>query len=814
MAPRANPPPKKNKTRFGVKYSLHIVRERDLPADTEYLDDAETDNAALQVADVDVNEGHEHHLQAALATTALFIPTPCALSTVDSYTHLYPDAKWKDPITYLHSTTTVEEACLNALADHNYTYLMDEQDKQWLDKNNQDARGEGTSASGAATARASRKSSRDKDPEIGVPASINEDEFELVMGIMEKLVDQKVLRGDPPEFDFFERFFLEPLPPTMFATYTVPSWVPQPALLVRIARTIYPHWKHRRALLDGCRIQPAINFDESDFANESYICFRRRDNKPTRKTRGSQVVNHAEKLTSLHHNLTQALDVATALLQRETVKQAFATESQAVWVARQPMADFLRQFPSMVTKADEERLLDKPKKIRPKPPPLPKVKVLPPTQGRTSASPAPPLAPAAIQPSERCAEIQQDIARRVQQDAEILKRRGCVDLTDEAYQTPYLSRPEKLWVDPTRKPASPAERAIAAAQKTLVRGRIGRGGRFILDRRNLPGHPYPSMARLQAHRTRPDGGDPADFDEEATRRLEERWRFDSDASSSGFPEEEGRELVDEYDSKHLVPRLKWAAAAKSDLISELTMVTDASLMVPTSDGSGRMRKALPVLTNAIHLASMQGFPDVQSYLVSNGISGSIPQRHRVASSSNAQSQAIAQAQAQAAAQRRHEASFASASPSPAPIAATPTPTPPPPTSLPGPLPNPASGRPRALRDASHSLPNGTHSPTSAAERDIASVVKPSATIPTANGHVTTVPPQNQNQNHMPPPPLVPTQMNGSGTRAMYVPVNGNVPVGHGLSVGGGYKMPVPVLQRSSPLVPPQAATPSPVRAET
>lgn len=54
--------------------------------------------------------------------------------------------------------------------------------------------------------------------------------------------------------------------------------------------------------------------------------------------------------------------MAHALLKRETIKQAVVVESQNVWNARMPVADFLRRFPKIATKADEERLLDKPKK--------------------------------------------------------------------------------------------------------------------------------------------------------------------------------------------------------------------------------------------------------------------------------------------------------------------------------------------------------------------------------------------------------------------------------------------------------------------
>jgi len=77
---------------------------------------------------------------------------------------------------------------------------MDERDKDWLDKNNEEARGEGTSAQGAvsasgATTRLASSSrsakARGKEPEVTQPLAITEDQFELVMGLFEKVTHEK-----------------------------------------------------------------------------------------------------------------------------------------------------------------------------------------------------------------------------------------------------------------------------------------------------------------------------------------------------------------------------------------------------------------------------------------------------------------------------------------------------------------------------------------------------------------------------------------------------------------------------------------------
>ncbi|KAJ7117923.1 enhancer of polycomb-like-domain-containing protein [Mycena crocata] len=609
MAPRVVPPPKKNRARCGIKYPLKIIKG-DLGPESEYVDeDLDESQAVMAVADVDREEGNEHHLQAALATKAVFIPTPGTVRVVDNYEQLYPPDRWKDPISYLHTTQTVEEGCSNAFADPEYTYFMDETDKQWLDKNNQTARGEGTSAQGAASGARRASKGNDKEPEMGVPVSITEDEFELVMAMFEKITQKETLTEDRPDFASYRQFFLEPLPAATFASYVTPSWIPAPALLVRIARTIYPHWKHRRDLLDGHKIRPSLNYDEYDFLNESYVCFRRRDNKPVRKTRAGQVVNHADKLAQLHGNLSQALNIANALLTRETVKKAAAVQSQNVWNARLPLVDLLRTFPLLAAKNDEALLVEKPKKMKPPRSSLPKVKVLPPSHpGDTSAS----SAGRALLPSERIAAIQRDVADLIARDVE---RRNTVDGhryedLEDAYQPPLTPRAEKLWVDVLGSEAQSTRNGARA-----LRVRYGRGGRRFVDRRSSS-HPFPSSLRKhRQHVDDDDDDDEADLDE-TTKRLESQWRFDEDDRAIfGGPQAQDRELVDEYDTRFLAGRLAWATP------KEALLVTDASL--PLTDPDGRQRKYLPFITNAIHTATIIGKQTAVEYIAEAGMTSSL-----------------------------------------------------------------------------------------------------------------------------------------------------------------------------------------------
>ncbi|KAJ7896895.1 hypothetical protein B0H13DRAFT_2338091 [Mycena leptocephala] len=235
------------------------------------------------------------------------------------------------------------------------------------------------------------------------------------MSLLENIADQKVLGGDGHDFLLYEHFFLKPLPADMFASYVTPSGIPPPALLVRIA---------------GRSIRTGNNCDENDFLNESYICFRRRDNKPVRKTRACQVVNNADKLAQLDQNVSHVLDIADALLARENVKQAVAVKSHNFWRARQSMADLLRKFPSLITKADEEYSPsfgypdNAVEGLQ-----APKVKMIPPSD---PGPPATASAGQAVLPSERCAAIQPEIM--MQKESEEIKRDSEVDVVDDPYQ--------------------------------------------------------------------------------------------------------------------------------------------------------------------------------------------------------------------------------------------------------------------------------------------------------------------------------------------------------------------------------------------
>ncbi|KAI6018157.1 enhancer of polycomb-like-domain-containing protein [Pisolithus microcarpus] len=590
----------RNRNRVTNKTRLKVI-QGNIDADPLVLDEDEEKARIVNTAGVDAEDANEHHLQAVLSAASqrhqsvgrttrgvadkppAYIPTPDSTGIIDNYEEFYPPHRWKQPEPYVRFSETVEESCASAIID-GFTYFMDERDKEWLDRNNGEARGEGTSAQGAlpisGTTTRSGMSQRSakakgKEPDCNQPVTITEDEFELVMGIFEKITHDKTPflhtgldsgMSFPPFSDYQDVFSL-PLLPSMFAAFAVPPWIPPPSHLLRIAKVIYPHWRERRMERGGHRIIPTLNFDETDATNESYICFRRREIKSARKTRASQATS-SDKLLRLQLELAQASELANSLLARENLQKENAQQTMQVWEKRLEFADLKRKFPSLSTKEDEELLHDKERVVK-----KPKIE----SAGRSTglkirardgdAALSVVAVEAIIRPKKRLAQInadmERDLARRKERD------HGYEDVVESAYQRPSLPYSRRHW-----KSVSSSSRATPSRSRDddvgedakpehirYLRYRLTRLGGVMLDRRDAfmqrMGISDDDGALLRRRRA---FGRPLDSlfddvqDEEMKCRLRERWRFDQDddpAVAPEGPEEQDRVLIDDYEPKYL-----------------------------------------------------------------------------------------------------------------------------------------------------------------------------------------------------------------------------------------------------------------------
>ncbi|KAF9221104.1 hypothetical protein BS17DRAFT_797325 [Gyrodon lividus] len=659
----------RNRNRVTNKTRLKVVHGT-IDADPLVLDEDEEKARIVSTAGVDAEDANEHHLQAVLSAATqrhqsvgrairgaagkgpaptAYIPTPDSTGLVDNYEELYPSGCWTQPDAYIRFSETVEESLSTGLID-SFAYYMDERDKEWLDRNNEEARGEGTSAQGAvsasgATTRSGPQRSakaKGKEPESAQAVAITEDEFELVMGIFEKVTHDKTeflhhgLESGMafPPFTDYQDVFSSPLPLSMFATFTVPSWIPAPAQLFRLAKAIYPYWRERRIERSGHRIIPILNYDETDVNNESYICFRRREIKSVRKTRASQATS-SDKLLRLQLELAQSLELAKTLLARENLKKENAQQAVQVWEKRLEFVELKRKYPSLGTKEEEELLHDKERVAK-----KPRVEAVGRITGlkfraRDSGDPGSPStqAEAAIRPRERLslinAVIERDLTRRKERD------HGYEDVVENPYQRPTHPYPRRYWkLVPSSSQTSASstldpegDEDAGPAHCRYLRRRLTRLGGIMLDRRDafvqrlgIRPESVGSTQRQQCiGRCLEEVLDDPENDED-TRRLRERWRFDRDDDPLVAPEgadEQDRVLVDDYESKYL--RYMMTLLTETD---HQHINNDATLVLVSAEG--RQQTVLPFRTGALQ-PSIRRDPQAQ-HGYPNGISQLATQR--------------------------------------------------------------------------------------------------------------------------------------------------------------------------------------------
>ena len=209
-------------------------------------------------------------------------PTGIPFATGDEgveYDKLYPKV-FSSPATYIRFSSTVEESV-------GVPYCMDDQDVAVRAKLN-----EGKDFNG-----------NNRKDKLG---NCSEDTFEEVMSFFEEASSRlqpfaDIDKSPVPTFDEMEQNIDENL------SLDAQKWL----------KLIYPHWvlrKDSRAIMPTVKLRLLDNTSEADDA-DPYVCFRRREVRQTRKTRGrdAQIV---EKLKKLRLELEQARTLVQFVNQR------------------------------------------------------------------------------------------------------------------------------------------------------------------------------------------------------------------------------------------------------------------------------------------------------------------------------------------------------------------------------------------------------------------------------------------------------------------------------------------------------------------
>ncbi|GIK06448.1 enhancer of polycomb-like protein 1 [Aspergillus viridinutans] len=481
------------------KASIPIVREDEI----DVIDD-EVQNALQQVeTGVEKAEESEFHLQAAISATAqgkvneAHIPTPETVLSNLRYDELYPPI-FSQPATYIRFSSTVEDCC-------GCPYNMTEEDDVFLKILNEK-----------------------REPSN----RITEDQFEEVMYFFEETAQTK------------QPFAAVDSPPVLsFADMQDSTDATVEESVKRFAKDIYEHWKLRRIATGNHPLLPSLKFETGQDTDDTdpYVCFRRREVRQIRKTRGRDAQS-ADKLRRLRKELEDARQLVALVRQRELARKEMLSMERQIFLQRSEVKEMKRKL--NIKDDDEDLINQKPKK---KPveapaahrPTAPQVR-MPQKPGTQAADDLQLLEDVqAEKENEILRDIKQNIAKHIKWNE------GYVDFT----RAPLSPPPEKTFqaafrpAITTQLPTPPSsdssdnmmlDSALDTANSLSVRDklvprtwemnedtsripsfrrRIGRGGRLMIDRRNLVSRCRIELDPLKADRFKYDREDSDDESE-------------------------------------------------------------------------------------------------------------------------------------------------------------------------------------------------------------------------------------------------------------------------------------------------------------
>lgn len=481
------------------------------------------------------------------------IPIPDAAGLVDpaTYEALYGLSRIFLPSSYIRFSDTVEDTL------HGVIYTMDEEDEAWLNSFNSEHSSSSEQPSKGITAldengksrRAQSRKGKEKEhagPEFDGLDRLAADDFEAIMDHFEKTTEETVpgLHLDTnrlPSLADLE-FSLE-----------APTVSPRLSSIKIFAKYVYPHWKERRLKRGGKTIMPAIDFDETNESNP-YVCFRRREVKMVRKTRRTDAQN-MDRLIRLRNDLYKAQELLNAVLTREQTKREAVEVEKAIFQGRCQLREMKRNLNQ--ADGDEDLLVSKKEKRRKREQ----------SGNGTIKSPLRNTAgPSLSGPASGGANITEDVTfyrDQARASVKLMERdynryredqNGWEDLTDSAHLPMALSAAALRWrgaplCDPHSFPKVNRDNtptfeqgpltAPSVTENNQFRKRVGRGGRFFLDRIAAHHHRKYPVNRVKSE-------SPNCTEENLNHpRLTDRWRYDDDLRQD-FPHTDHPHIIDDY----------------------------------------------------------------------------------------------------------------------------------------------------------------------------------------------------------------------------------------------------------------------------
>ncbi|GAM86716.1 hypothetical protein ANO11243_047350 [Dothideomycetidae sp. 11243] len=308
--------------KLSTKHPLQILREDEL-LDSYHDEDDPSRQVPRVETGVEKAEETEHHLQAVISASAaaslggkiaqIYIPTPEVKSSDIKYDELYPK-RFSEPTTYIRFSSTVEDSI-------GPPYCVTSDDEKFIASLN--------------------------ESKAGKEDRLTLDLFEDVISFFETTaaIRQPFATIDNPPVLAFEEL-------QSAFDYTISEdgqkW----------SAEIYPHWHGLRMATSNQPLMPMLKFETGAETDDSdaYVCFRRREVRQARKTRGrdAQVV---EKLKKLRRELEDARQLVHSINAREKLNLERIECDRKVFDQRQELKRVKIQHSIKGDKGDDEELL-------------------------------------------------------------------------------------------------------------------------------------------------------------------------------------------------------------------------------------------------------------------------------------------------------------------------------------------------------------------------------------------------------------------------------------------------------------------------
>lgn len=315
---------------------------------------------------------------------------------------------------------------------------------------------------------------------------------------------------------------------------------------------IYKYWRARRIERGGKPIIPQLKFEEA-LKNETdpYVCFRRRETKPIRKTRRTDQQS-LERLRKLRTEMEMARNLLEMVLRREKIRKEGLILEHTVFEKKRTLYDYQRK---LGIKEDDDLL------------PLSKKKRKISLEGSSGATIKIPLHKLnRIHKSPAQLAIEAEIARKRELDLPY------EDVTACPYQPFPISTPQQFFQSFTNtngktKPNHTGPR---------FRKRMGRNGRIFIDRIG-----YEPTNESHGGKTLPGAYN-------VTTQYYGTHHFDSDMS-----EDEECKDIDEMDSLYLKHRVQLLSE------TELRNLVTVPFLTPMNMINNQVRRAAPSSLSAV-----------------------------------------------------------------------------------------------------------------------------------------------------------------------------------------------------------------------